>query len=376
MLKHPQAPVPSESMDIPPSITQLTNREADQMLAQAEKARRAEIDEYWSLCHSDPVRAAHLAAGSAPIVRDLSLLAACRSAIIPRASEIESLFKATERLLAVNAVRDSLLDEFSTPLLAGEVDCFWEDGRIVGLKLVNQEPVMVLRYFGPMLNPGTIPATALTDGDHWSVECHRESDGNGGEVECPLAYVVGAISADGTWRNVALDLSSRSALMRDLKAMEALADRGMLTDEYFDAKPLVDFPTRSELLIAQLNAHKSALRCTGAMSMEWQAIVEARTSPLLERLDRLQKHMKRMEDEMYRIRCRLKEVEACALEDETGFARGDKIKHKSTGHEGILEIVNPNFRAQFRLCDTTMYVTEDIRRGEWELMPASPVPME
>ena len=376
MSSHPQAQVTSETMEVPHAISQLTNREADQMLAQAETARRTEIDEYWSLCLADPVRAAHVAGGSAPIVRDLSLLSGCSTAIVPRASCIAPLFNVTSRLLAVKAVRNALASEYSLPPLAGDVDAFWEDSRIVALKLVDDNPVIVLRYFGPMFNPGTVPQTALTDGDHWFMECHSESDGNRGEIEFLTAYVIGTTCADGSWKHVVLDLASRSALMRDLKAMEALTDRGSLTDAYFDVRPLVDFPTGSDHLIAQLNAHKTALRCAGAMSPQWQAIVETRTSPLRQRLNRLQKHMERMEEEMFRIRCRVTEVEACALEEETGFARGDTIRHTSTGHEGVLEIVNPNFKAQFRLCGTTMYVTEDIRRGEWELMTSSSAPVE
>ena len=71
----------------------------------------------------------------------------------------------------------------------------------------------------------------------------------------------------------------------------------------------------------------------------------------------------------------VQEVEACALEEETGFARGAAIRHKSTGAQGVLEIVYYG-GAQFRLRDTTMYVTEDIRRGEWALTTQSNDPSE
>ena len=373
---HPQAPAPSEPVEVPQAISRLTNREADQMLAQAETARRSAIDEYWSLCLADPVSAAQVAAGSPTVVRDLALLASCSSAIAPRASSIAPLVYATSRLLAVRSVRNSLATEHSLPPLPEDVDAFWEDSSIVALKLVNDQPVIVLRYFGPMFNPGTVPPTALTDCESLFMECHTASDGNGGEIEFLTAYVIGTTCADGSWRQLSLDLASRSALMRDLKAMETLTDQGSITDAYFDVRPLLDFPTGCDHLIAQLNVHKTALRHAGAMSPEWESIVETRTSPLRQRLNRLQKHMERMEDEMYRIRCRVTEVGACALEEETGFARGDTIRHRSTGHEGVLEIVSPNVKAQFRLCGTTMYVTEDIRRGEWELVDPSSTPLE
>lgn len=65
---HPQTHLPSETIAVPHQISQLTNREAEHMLAHAKNARRAEIDEYWALCLPDPVQAAparHQRAGNA-----------------------------------------------------------------------------------------------------------------------------------------------------------------------------------------------------------------------------------------------------------------------------------------------------------------------
>ncbi len=368
MANHPQLPVTVESVEVPQTMRHFTNREADQMLAQAEAARRSEIDDYWTLCLSDPERAAQMAETLAPIVRDVCLLAGSRSAILPKPSEIDSLVEATAQLMDVDAIRTSLIDEFLPPVQATDVNSFWEDGQVVGLRRVNVETVFVLRYDGPLFNPGTVPETALSNGDHWFVACRRASDGNGGEFEFLTAHVIGIVSAEGAWKRVELDAESHGAMLRDLPAMEALVDRGRLTDASFAAKPLNEFPTCSDLTIAQLNAHKAALRLAGSMSMEWQSIVEARTLPFHNRIDQLRRRVKRMEEEMYKIRCRVREVEACTLEKETGFARGATVRHKSTGAQGVLEIVYFG-AAQFRLRDTTMYVTEDIRRGEWALTP-------
>ena len=375
MPNHPQSPVPREPIEVPHVIGQLTNREADQMLAQAESTRRTEIDNYWLLCSSDPVRAAQMAATSAPVVRDICLLAGSSSAIIPKPSDIDSLFEATTQLLNVEAIRNSLVGEYLPPVQATHVNAFWEDGQVVGLKRVNIETVFVLRYYGPMFNPGTVPETATNNGDHWFVACHQANDGKGGEFEFLTAHVIGTVSDEGRWKRVELDLETHSVLLRDLTAMETLVDRGRLADEYFVAKPLADFPTYSDVIIAQLNAHKAALRRAGAMPMGWQSIVEARTCALHDRIDQLRRRMKQMEEEMYKVRCRVQEVEACALEEETGFARGAAIRHKSTGAQGVLEIVYYG-GAQFRLRDTTMYVTEDIRRGEWALTTQSNDPSE
>lgn len=358
----------SETPELPDAISQLSNREADQLLAQAEIARRAQIDGYWALCEADPVRASQIASGP-PILRDIGLLAGVRSTAAPRASDIGSLFVATTRLLAVKAVRNSLVGDYSPPAQAEQVDRFWEDSLVVALRIVDEVPAMVVRYGGTMFNPGTVPEAALTEGDDCFVVCHRESDGNGGEIEFVTAYVIGTMAADGRWKPVALELQSRSDLMRDLKAMETLVDLGGISNEYLDARPLADFPTRSDLLIAQLKAHKAQLRRAGEMPAAWQSVVETRISPLHGRMEQLRRRMKRMEEEMYRIRCRVREVEACALEEETGFARGASVRHKFTGEAGVLEIVNFGCKAQLRLCNTTTYVTEDIRRGEWELAP-------
>lgn len=359
----------SATPELPATIVRLSNREADRLLVQAEADRRAEIDAYWALCQADPLQAAQVAEGASPLVRDICLLSRCSATAAPSASSIGSLFIATARMLAVHAVRGSLLGDYSLPTQAEQVDRLWEDGLVVGLKLVGDVPVLVVRYGGLMFNPGTVPEAALTVGEDCFVVCHRESDGNGGDVDFVTAYVIGSMAADGQWQQVAPDLNSRSEVMRDLKAMEALVDRGGIGEEYFDVKTLAAFPTRNRLFIDQLHAHKAALRRAGAMPAEWQAAVDARTTPLCARMVQLRRRMARMEEEVYRIRCRVKEVEACMLVEETGFTRGARIRHRYTGDEGVLEIVNFGCVAQFRLCGTTMYVTEDIRRGEWELVP-------
>lgn len=366
----PQPDLPEEAAALPPWISQLSNREADQLLRQAEADRRAEIDAYWDLCVTDPVRAAQIAAGGPPILRNMSLLAGCRTTTAPAASSVVPLFAATARLLELRSVRDALLDAYPLPTRAEQVDRFWEDSLVVGIKLVGNVQVMVLRYGGAMFNPGTVPDTALTSDQDCFVVGHTEGDGNGNEVQFVTAYVIGTMDREGRWKPVALDLPGRGDLMRDLKAMETLVDRGGICGEHFETTPLGDFPATSDVLIAQLNAQKAALRRAGAMSLEWQAVVQARTARLYGRMEQLRGRMKRMEEGMDWLRCRAREVEACALEEETGFARGSKVRHKFTGEEGILDIVNFSCQAQFRLRGTTMYVTEDIRRGEWEPAPA------
>ena len=368
MRSHLQTTLSLDTVDIPLEIAQLSHREADRLLVQAEANRRAEIAAYWALCRTEPERAALLSAGAAPVVRDICLLAGCDSKQLPKPSEIGSLFKATARLLGVYAVRNSLLGEYSMPTQADHVDRFWEDGLAVALKVVGEVPVMVLRYEGPMFNPGTVPESALTDGDDWFMLRHREGDGNGGEFEFLMAYVIGNMSEGGSWQRAALDLESRGALMRDLPAMEALVEWERLGD-HIVGRPMAAFAASNDLLIAQLNAHKAALREAGRMVAEWHAILEARTAPLYDRMEQLRRRVVRIEEELHRLRVRAKGVETCTLEEETGFTRGARVRHKATGEEGVLEIVNFSSQAQFRLCNTTMYVTEDIRRGEWEPVP-------
>ena len=50
--------------------------------------------------------------------------------------------------------------------------------------------------------------------------------------------------------------------MRDMQAMETLVERGRLSGELFDTRPLPTFPSANDLLIDRLKAHKAALLST------------------------------------------------------------------------------------------------------------------
>lgn len=245
-----------QAIEPAPEISRLSRHEADRRLVQAEQARLAEIDRYWALCQTDPDQAAGLAAGAAPIVGDIFYLA--RNALPPPApSTIPGLSKATRRLLAVEAIRESLDD--AAPVPTDPVDAFWDDSQIVGLKIVNGEQIVVLRYDGPLFNPGTVPESEVSGEGYWFLVCHRESIGDAGEFEYLMAYVIGAVADDGKWKTVHVDLASRSDLMRDIQAMETLVERGQLSGAWFDTRPLPTFPSANDLLIARLQAHKAAL---------------------------------------------------------------------------------------------------------------------
>jgi len=343
-------------------IAKLSNREADCLLAQARRARLAEINRYWALCQSNLEHAAQLAAAAPPIVSDIFYLSSYTHSP-PLPSTVAGLSKATTRLLEVRAIRDSFVP--SSPASTNPVDAFWEDRQVVGLKVVNGEALVVLRYDGPLFNPGTVPASEMIGEEYGFMVCQRERIGDGGEFEYLMAYVIGVMDNNGNWDSSRIDLTSRNDLMRDLEAMEALVVLGRLGEEFLELHPLPAFPTSCDALIAQLQAHKAGLRRAGAMTIEQQAIVDSRTLPLRDRMAQLHQNMGQAEDEIALIRREIAEVEARALEEETGFARGDKVRHRFTGHEGILEIVNFGGTAQFRLHATAMYVTEDIRRGEW-----------
>lgn len=334
--------------------------EADHQLSPAETARRQEIERYWALCQADPAAAEHATVGTAPIVRDLFCLARC-AWLPPPPRLVDSLSDATATMLAVRSIRASLIEAASGSAV-DPVDAFWEDGTVVALKVVDAMQVVVVRYNGPLFNPSTVPDACLTEHDVCRIV--RRTESIGGAFETVDPYVMGAFDRDGRWNDVQLDLASRSDLMRDANAMETLVDCGQLDADAFDSTPLPGFPTSSDRLIAQLHAHKAALRAAGAISTVQQAVA-ARTGALQRRIDRLRRHMKNMDDALYRLRCQVREEEARALEEETGYLRGDAVVHTSTNDAGVLEIVNFGNGAQFRLCHTDMYVTEDIRRGEW-----------
>ena len=343
-------------------IVKLSNREADHLLAQAARARLAEINGYWALCQSNPDQAAQLAAAAPPIISDIFYLSSFTHSP-PLPSTVAGLSKATTRLLEVHAIRDSFVP--SSSALTDPVDAFWENRQVVGLKVVNGEALVVLRYEGPLFNPGTVPAREMIGEEYGFMVCQRESIGDGGEFEYLIAYVLGGMDNNGNWESIRIDLKSRNDLMRDLQAMEALVVRGRLGEEFLALHPLPAFPTSCDALIAQLQEHKARLRRAGAITVEQQAIVDSRTLPLRDRMAQLRQNMGQAEDEIELIRQEIAEAEARAVEEETGFARGDKVRHRFTDHEGTLEIVNFGGAAQFRLYATTMYLTEDIRRGEW-----------
>ena len=242
------------------------------MLAEAERARRAEIDRYRALCKASPGQAAAMAADAAPIVSDFFHLAHI-SRPLPKPSAISQV---SRRLLSFETIRHSLVD----PAHAGAepVDAFWEDHQaIVGPNMVNGIPFLVMRYDGPLFNPGTVPESKVTGGDHWYLVRHRESIGDAGEFEFLTAYVIGSKDDDGNWQTMQVDLATGRSLMRDVQSMETLVERGRLGEECLEIQLLPTFPTESDELIAQLRSRKAALRRAGAIKPEQQAIVYRRT---------------------------------------------------------------------------------------------------
>ena len=358
----------ARTIAIPPAIARLSNREAERLLADLDRSRLAEIDSYWALCHAEPDLAAGRATGAAPIVRELWHLARDTVAA-PCPSAIPSLAKATVRLCQVAPIRAGL-DDMCEPLAADAADTFWEDGQVVAVKLLEGRQVLLLRYNGPLFNPGTVPEASLVAEADCYLVCNRGGDSEEENYECLTVYLIGGVDTIGHWQSLDVDLASRNELMRDLPGMETLVDHGRLCDAFFDARPLPSFPSSSDLLVEQIKAHQAALRRAGAVTSEEQAMAESRTGPLYARIEQLRQQVQHIEDELHETRKQILEAEAWALEEATGFARGDRVRHRSTDEEGVLEIVHFG-AAQFRLIGTSIYVTGDIRRGEWDKVDMS-----
>lgn len=358
---------------MPPDVSRLSIREVERELAEARRARIATIDRYWMLCRTDPARAERAGDGAAAVVRDLFHLA-LNSFPVPRPSVLDGLSEAIDQLLRIEAIRSVVLANWGRASPAELANAFWEDERIIAVKTVGRTRAVVVRCDGPLLNPGTLPDGDVAYGHDWRVVCHTTGDGNGNDYQFLAAYVIGSMDGYARWGPAQLDLEARSDLWRDLAAMETLVESERLGEDYPDTHPLPTFVTDSDRLIAQLQGRQAVLRQKGSITAARQAIVDRRTRPLYERAARLRRGMKRMEDELDQIRRDIAHVEACALEEETGFARGDRVRHRFTGDEGTLEIVNFGTAAQFRLFGTSRYVTEDIRLGEWEKLDVAPEP--
>lgn len=157
---------------------------------------------------------------------------------IPVPGAIPGLASATRRLLALEAARHALVE----PAPADPVGAFWEPGQVVALKVVEGEQVVVIRYDGPLFNPGTVPESKVRSEGYGFPVCHRESIGDGGEFEYLIAYAIGVIAEDGQWKDGQLDPASRDDLVRDIPAMEELVERGRLSGLPSASRPLPDFP--------------------------------------------------------------------------------------------------------------------------------------
>lgn len=240
-------------------LSRLAEDEVDRMLALAEEARLAEIDAYWALCTTCPDRAASLTSGAAPILTELFRLAR-QTYAVPPPSAHPGLSAATMRLLASAAVRDELIPA-TRP--CDPVDAFWEEGEIVALKIIQGEQVVAIRYDGPLFNPGTVAESDVTSEEFGYLACYRENIGGAGEFEYLAAYVIATLSDANHFKHIHLDLASRSELVRDIPAMEALVAHGRLSDRLFDTRPFPTYLCANDALVTRLQARKAALRLQG-----------------------------------------------------------------------------------------------------------------
>jgi len=235
-------------------VHQLTIRETIQRLLIAECARLREIDEFWSRCLTDPAHVVH--APGARIERDMALLASAPPA--PAAGTFQSLILATSALLT-DAVKEALVTSDAGDT---EANSFWESGDVVACRSCGGHQTYVIRFDGPCFNPGTLPQDRLGG----SASCHLAyvpSDGGPySNYETLRAYAFACIDPDDAWREARPDLACRSALMRDREAMEMLVDRGRLSGEHFQTRPLPELSTRSDAEISRLKAQLAALRRT------------------------------------------------------------------------------------------------------------------
>lgn len=335
----------------------LTNRETVQQIAIAEQRRLREIDEFWSRCTADPAGTA-LAAGT-QIERDIAMLASAPPA--PSTNSFPSLLRATASLLT-DAVKNALACDGP-----GEaaVDSFWENGEVVASRSCECQQTYMIRYDGPLFNPGTLAPDSLGTSVSFDLQYVPSDGGHHSDYETIRAYVFASMGQDGAFVEARPELPCRGALMRDLAALEILVDQGRLSGAHFVTRPLPELATQSDAEISHLKAHRAALRKKGAVPDSQLAVLAQLTAPLDRRISLLRRRVRRIENRMHKVRQQILRIQAAALEIETGFAGGDRVRHVATGDEGVLEVV-VHGEAQFRLQGTDMHVTEDIRRGEWK----------
>lgn len=343
---------------------QLTHREAALRIAALEHARLLEIEAYWACCRTSPPLPPTASESAASIERDLAFLVHCPYPA-PAAMTFPSLMQAAARLVSLDTVSASLLADTDEEA----AQTFWENGTIVATKSCAGQQIYVVRFDGPCFNPDTLPKDGPDDGPSLHLAHVPSDDGPHSDYETLLAYVFGYVDQSQKWRQASPGLQCRSDLMRDLRAMETLVDRACLSNEHWDAPPLPEFCGSSDAMIRQLKAHRDGLRQKGQPPALQLAKIEALTAPIHERIKVMRKQMQHLLDALFEAGQSIIDVEAAALEEETGFRSGDRVRHVATNDEGTLEIVHFG-HAQFRLQGLDWYVTEDIRRGEWIRVPA------
>jgi hypothetical protein len=354
----------TDQVQISGDVARLTQREADRLVSSLAELRRNEINSYWNLCRRNPAEAERMCLRAPAIVQDLFLLARNTTRAI-KPNDSQALRELTAKLLDNEAVAEALAEEVSRVPEDRPAEVFWSEGAVVGIKIVNGEKVFVLRFASIDLPRDTRGLDQHHSGDTWYLERHEAFEDRDRECDVLFVYLTGTMSGDEAWVDLRLPPRDRHEVECTVMATESLALHGEIRAREYHSGLIPDFPTSVNTTLTQLRAHQAALRIAGEQSAEQRAVVALRTEKLRRREERLEKRLAMLERARKATREDIAEIEARALEEETGFSRGDRVRHKATGEEGLIEIDKRN-RAHFRLAETYDTITQEIRRGEWD----------
>lgn len=340
------------------SMPTITEREINARLQDLYRLRAQRINDFWRLCQDLPQDAMIQCDGS-QVKRDVWLLA-------QKVTSKKRHLTLDPPLLQV--VTEKVREVFVREGLEDLERHQWCDPLLVGVFSIDEKMVQVHRFsMGPFYHQeGDV--LSWIEGDDWFLRTVSWTVQGGPDEDELRAYTIGVIDDDDTWHPAGLNGSERDRISRLIDSTQTLAKKGSLKTDRIDTNPFTEFPCDEDAEIARLLAQRNDLYRAGRRSEEAQQALRARLKPFRDRMNVLRAQEQDLAQQRMTIDVEMLEIESLALEEELGVSRGDTVRHKETGAEGVL-FIRRNGDASFYVeGDRWSRIDDQIRRGEWEVV--------